>query len=169
MSDQTNTNGNAEESNHESVTFVPFSEEQRELIAEGDVRMTVRTDRNAETIGLEKGEIGYMLVEEKPFAIKCAGKGTIDQIGGLEKFKAMALGGDKLEPSYKTTMRFMLGYTNANIYTLKELDEMPTPLAEYLAEKEAEEEDSSEEETIDSSEVEEEDSAEEEPELDLLF
>lgn len=131
------------ESNHKDVIFMPFSEEQREKVASGDITMTVRNDKNADKLGLEKSEYGFMMVNDTPCLIKCAGKGHIDDVG-LDEFKAEALGGD--EPSYKDTMRFMLGYTAMNVFMIKTLDETPDVLAEHLAEQE--DEGSDEEEVV---------------------
>ena len=82
--------------------------DNQELIFDGKKTSTLRTDTQAQKIGLDKGETGLITIKDKQFTITYTGLVSVDEVGGRDHVWRTE-GFLHTSPKFHSTWMFLLG------------------------------------------------------------
>ncbi len=98
-----------------------FYPEYQELIYDGKKTSTLRTDKQNEAVGLEKGESGLITIKDKQFTVTYTGLVGVDEVGGREHvWRTEGFLHLHISPKFHSTWMFLLGKRQLHHYTIFE-------------------------------------------------
>ncbi len=101
---------------------VDFYPDNQELIYQGLKTSTLRTEPQAQKIGLDKSESGVITIRDKQFVVNHVGLVGVDEVGGKD-LVWKSEGFLHTSPKFHSTWMFLQGNRKLHYYVISELKE----------------------------------------------